>query len=245
MVLVFMVQGVDGVVTVTPTQTARSHPRAAVGDASTEASTALGVAALKVSPLVQERRGTALRDTEGVARRLTRAAIDLFVVSGFDAVTVTEIAERAGVNRRTFFRYFPSKETVVLDIFDQTNTALLDRIVSTPGADVFSVVGDALVAWCEEFEELLTGLADVSEQSRSLTSVILLRSAEWEDYISEALLRRFPELADDVADLAGVVAMNSLRLARKRQHRPDPGYPERVRAVLQGFGRFGPEVAAL
>ncbi|MGH2859431.1 MAG: TetR family transcriptional regulator, partial [Solirubrobacteraceae bacterium] len=54
------------------------------------------------------------------SKRATRAAIEqaareLFAQRGFDAVTVREIAERAGVTERTFYRYFPSKHELVAD----------------------------------------------------------------------------------------------------------------------------------
>ena len=42
---------------------------------------------------------------------LGRAALDLFTQNGFESTTVDAIAERAGVSRRSFFRYFPSKES--------------------------------------------------------------------------------------------------------------------------------------
>ena len=45
--------------------------------------------------------------------RLERAAMDLYTERGFDQTTVAEIAERAGLTERTFFRYFADKREVL------------------------------------------------------------------------------------------------------------------------------------
>jgi AcrR family transcriptional regulator len=47
--------------------------------------------------------------------RLLQAAIDLYLERGFDAVTATEIAERAGVTERTYFRHFADKREVLFE----------------------------------------------------------------------------------------------------------------------------------
>jgi len=50
---------------------------------------------------------------------LLEAALNLFSANGYEQTTTDEIADAAGVSPRTFFRYFPTKEDVVLqDDFD-------------------------------------------------------------------------------------------------------------------------------
>ena len=45
--------------------------------------------------------------------RLQRAALELYSEQGFDQTTVAEIAQRAGLTERTFFRHFADKREVV------------------------------------------------------------------------------------------------------------------------------------
>ena len=58
-------------------------------------------------PTLQERKQQVVRSA------IWDAAIDLFVEKGYDETTVDEVAERAGVSRRSFFRYFSSKSDLV------------------------------------------------------------------------------------------------------------------------------------
>ena len=57
-----------------------------------------------------------LRDRTRLAVRdqIARAATALFVSQGFDRTTIDEVAAAAGLSRRSFFRYFETKEDVVL-----------------------------------------------------------------------------------------------------------------------------------
>ncbi|APE25048.1 TetR family transcriptional regulator [Streptomyces venezuelae] len=53
-------------------------------------------------------------------RELATAAMELFATKGYEATTVDEIAARAGVARRTFFRHFRSKEEAIFPDHDDT-----------------------------------------------------------------------------------------------------------------------------
>jgi AcrR family transcriptional regulator len=57
-------------------------------------------------------------------QQLSDTATEMFVERGFDAVRVAEIAEACGVSEKTVFNYFPTKESLVLDRWDATMTAL-------------------------------------------------------------------------------------------------------------------------
>jgi AcrR family transcriptional regulator len=54
------------------------------------------------------------RKKEQARRRITGVALDLFAERGFEAVKVNEIAEAADVAKATLFKYFPTKESLVL-----------------------------------------------------------------------------------------------------------------------------------
>ncbi|MGZ5396561.1 MAG: TetR family transcriptional regulator, partial [Mycobacterium sp.] len=75
---------------------------------------------------LSERRRRLLRDEVG------RVAILLFVEHGFDNVTVDDIAVAAGTSPRTFFRYFPTKDEVVLDYERKLQERMLAALKSRP-----------------------------------------------------------------------------------------------------------------
>lgn len=62
--------------------------------------------------------------------RLQRAAVELFRERGYDRTTAAEIASRAGVTERTFFRHFPDKREVLFD----GQAVLLDALTASIAA---------------------------------------------------------------------------------------------------------------
>ena len=50
---------------------------------------------------------------------LEHVAFELFERQGFDGTTIDDIAPAAGIGRRTFFRYFPSKNDIPWGNFDE------------------------------------------------------------------------------------------------------------------------------
>ena len=63
---------------------------------------------------------------------LARVAVELFAERGFDAVTVDDIAAAAGTSQRTFFRYFATKDDVVLEYERQLWQRLVTALEARP-----------------------------------------------------------------------------------------------------------------
>jgi AcrR family transcriptional regulator len=65
---------------------------------------------------------------ERISRQYERAALELFADQGYPDVTMDDIAEELGVSARTLFRYFPSKEEILLGVPRRSVQALLDEL---------------------------------------------------------------------------------------------------------------------
>ena len=66
--------------------------------------------------------------------RLEDAALDLFVENGYEETTVAQIADRAGMNRATFFRHFADKREVLFGGEDVLTGLFADGIRADPDA---------------------------------------------------------------------------------------------------------------
>ncbi|MGY1710339.1 TetR/AcrR family transcriptional regulator [Geodermatophilus sp. SYSU D00758] len=91
-------------------------------------------------PGIRERRRQQTR------ARIVDAAAELFAERGFDAVSVVEIAQRAGVVEKTVFNHFPVKEGLVFDADPPIRAALLHAVATRPrGESVTAAAGTFVV----------------------------------------------------------------------------------------------------
>ncbi len=126
---------------------------------------------------------------EQAEERLRTAAVELFLELGYENVTVAQIADRAGLNRRTFSRYFADKRDVLF--------AGSERL---PGmlAEALSRADPELTP----FEALITALADVGAVLGALAAAhavqrrdVIARSPE----LQERGRTKFAAIADALA----------------------------------------------
>jgi AcrR family transcriptional regulator len=91
------------------------------------------------------------RRRQRIARNIERTALELFAVHGPEEVTVEQIAEAAGISVRTFFRYFPSRDEIVLAAPTRQVEEMCGRVVARPAHE--SVL-EAFIGGVHEGQEL-------------------------------------------------------------------------------------------
>ncbi|WP_371619025.1 TetR family transcriptional regulator [Streptomyces sp. NBC_00454] len=105
---------------------------------------------------------TGLRESKKLRtrRQLAATALELFLERGFDAVSVADVAAAAEVSKPTLFRYYPSKEDLLLDRFadHQDEAARIVRDRPAGQTPVAAVRAQFLAALAER--DPITGLCD-------------------------------------------------------------------------------------
>jgi TetR/AcrR family transcriptional regulator, regulator of mycofactocin system len=119
--------------------------------------------------------GRAGRRRSTTRHHITDVAIDLFARRGFDEVSVDDVAEAAGIARRTLFRYYASKNAIAWGDFDahlQHLRGLLEAVA--PEVPTEQALRAALLSF-NTFDE--------SETTRHrLRMRVILKTAELQDY---------------------------------------------------------------
>ncbi|GHO94294.1 TetR family transcriptional regulator [Reticulibacter mediterranei] len=127
--------------------------------------------------------------------RLEQAALELYRERGFEQTTVAQIAERAGLTERTFFRYFADKREVLFWGQARLQELIVNTIASQPdrAAPITMVVAafDAMTAtFPQERRELLRQRQVVIAANTELQERESLKLAQLTSAIAEALRQR-------------------------------------------------------
>jgi AcrR family transcriptional regulator len=156
--------------------------------------------------------------------RLERAAMELFVERGFEQATVTEIAQRAGLTQRTFFRHFADKREVLFGGGAALQEFMVSLVANAPeDATPIDAVAAAL-------EGAAGSLQERREYSRKRMAIIaanpelqereLIKLATLAGAIAEALRGR--GVPDPAASLAAEAGTTVFRIGIDRWHAETP-----------------------
>ncbi len=125
----------------------------------------------------------------GAPERLRAAALSLFAEAGYEQATVAQIAQRAGVTERTFYRYFSDKREVLFAGSAELQRRMVDAVTAAaPTADPARLVAIALDALASAFPAERREFArwrnavlasEPTLQERELLKLAALKRALW------------------------------------------------------------------
>ena len=128
------------------------------------------------------------------------AAIDLFATKGFDETTVEEVAQAAGVSRRSFFRYFASKDDLLAQNVVHYGVALTAAITACPATFTpLEIVRETVLSVAKQSvaHPRTRQVIDISERSASARQAHLSRLMEVEERVAQAFAARLKNAAKD------------------------------------------------
>jgi AcrR family transcriptional regulator len=168
--------------------------------------------------------------------RLEQAAMALYGERGFEQTTVAEIAERAGLTERTFFRHFADKREVLFAGSSSLQELLVTRLGDTPDSvpplDAIATALDAAGVLLEERREYAGQRAAIIAANAELRERELIKLASLAAALADTLRRR--GVAEPAASLAAEAGIAVFRIAFERWiSGPDqPALPQVIRESL-------------
>jgi AcrR family transcriptional regulator len=161
-------------------------------------------------PLIDRRRRLVRAD-------IGRVAIDLFAERGFDAVTVDDIAAAAGISQRTFFRYFATKDEVVLDYERRLLERLVTVVAERPAVEgPVTALRNAYLVTSQvapEDRERVVQLGRILAAAPDLRATAHGARTAPNDALVDVAARRMGVPADDPRPRVAVAAMTSVAAA--------------------------------
>ena len=158
---------------------------------------------------------------------LEQAAFALFAAQGFDATTVDEIAMAAGIGRRTFFRYFPSKNDIPWGNFEDELERMRVRLKACPPEiPLMDAIRVALI----DFNRVAPAQVPLHRRRMDLILRVptllahsTLRFTTWREVIAEFAAERTGRRPDDLAPQTVAHAVLGVAVAAYQHWLDDPG----------------------
>ncbi len=150
--------------------------------------------------------------------RLLQAAFALYGERGFEQTTVAEIAKRAGLTERTFFRHFADKREVLFAGADALQERLVSTVANAPGAlapiDAAAAGLEAAGALIQEGGALAQQRQAIITASAELQERELIKLASLASALAEALRRR--GVSEPAASLTAQAGIAVFKVAFER-----------------------------
>jgi AcrR family transcriptional regulator len=193
-----------------------------------------------LEPVSQVTVGHRERKKQRTRDAIARAGLDLFVERGYEATTLAEIAEAAGVSTRTIFAYFPSKEDILFCDFEAFRDRLAQTLAERPdGKDALGTLRDFVVSAAGSKTDLDDQVESIVAANETLHSHKRARLSQLRELLAAAIAVDLGAGADDfrphIAAASLTAAFEALEL---RDRRPPPHTPEQVAAAVDPIISF-------
>jgi AcrR family transcriptional regulator len=179
---------------------------------------ATDITILPMSVAVITRIGLVARWKPDAVGRLQQAALELFVERGYDNTTVADIAERAELTERTFFRHFADKREVLFSGTDLLREVLTSAVAAAPTSmPPIEMVGAALEAasaLLQERQDVVPLRQSVIAAHSELRERELIKLASFADVLADALRKR--GVKDPAATLTAEAGIAAFKIAYDR-----------------------------
>jgi AcrR family transcriptional regulator len=149
-----------------------------------------------VSVSTAQPEGLRERTRRAVRDELMLTAVELFATNGFAETTVGQIATAAGMSERSFFRYFDTKEDVILLGFERLGEGLADRLAELPpDLPAWSSLRVTFEAVAEHYDadaQRYLALLRLRINTPALTAHYLEQRSRWGELLVPHLIDRLP-----------------------------------------------------
>jgi AcrR family transcriptional regulator len=172
--------------------------------------------------------------------RLEEAALELFGERGFEQTTVAQIAERAGLTERTYFRHFADKREVLFGLPGRLHELIAEAVAAAPeDASALEAVETALTGMAgmlQERRERARRRQAVIDANPELQERELIKMASIAAAVADALRKR--GVGDPAAALAAETGAAVFRVAFEQWIR-GPEQPDLAARIGDVLGELG------
>jgi AcrR family transcriptional regulator len=171
--------------------------------------------------------------------RLEQAALELYVERGFEQTTVAEIAERAGLTERTFFRHYADKREVLFGGAGALQELLVTAVAGAPDSvapiEAVAAALGAAGALLQERREYSRQRQAVIDANAALRERELIKLAALASALADALRRR--GVTDPAAGLTAEAGIAVFKIAFERWISED-GQPDLPRLIRESLDQL-------
>ena len=200
--------------------------------------------------VMQKHIGLRERRRRQTSADIRDAAVRLALERGFDKVTIEEICAEAGISTRTFFNYFPNKESAIAYGPSYLPAELAEDFVSAGPAPYRVVLAELITLAAHHLRDMppmreqAAGMLELGKTTPAVLAAFLAELQRFQNQLTDIVARRQAMRSDDeIPALISALALTAVRSGIERWASAEPQdsddtpmpYVERAAALVNGI----------